>query len=110
MKSKWEISGLEDYMAFLEKAGKDVNTISRSGLAEAGNMLKNAMVDGLPTDWWYYNRFTDGRTITRAHRLLYRQRPDLENGFPDPFVAGPGSYVEWFDQHAKGKNGGDMLK
>lgn len=50
MKSRWEISGLEDYMRFIEQAGKDVNTISRSGLAEAGNMLKNAMISRCPSD------------------------------------------------------------
>lgn len=62
--------------------------------------LRNARVYGLPTDWWHYGSFTDGRPITRAHRVLYRQRPDLEMSFLNPFVVGPGSYVEWFDQHA----------
>jgi hypothetical protein len=50
MKSKWEISGLEDYMMFIEQAGKNVNTVSREGLAQAGQMLQSAMISRCPTD------------------------------------------------------------
>ena len=62
------------------------------------HMLEKSKVDGLPEDWWGYGCFDDGRKITQAHRLLYRKRPDLEQFFPNPFVVGPGSYIEWFDQ------------
>lgn len=50
MRAGWELTGLDEYISALQKAGKDVNTVSRAGLAEAGYMLKNAMVSRCPTD------------------------------------------------------------
>jgi len=42
--------------------------------------------------WWAYGVYRDGRPIERAHRLLYRARPDLQAAYPDPFGAGPNSF------------------
>jgi hypothetical protein len=45
-----------------------------------------------------YNRFGNGEQITKAHRLLYRRRPDLMQAFPDPFDATDPdrSYFHWY--------------
>ena len=43
---------------------------------------------GLPDEWWANGTFLDGTTITREHRRLYRDRPDLRQRFPDPFRVG----------------------
>jgi hypothetical protein len=49
----------------------------------------------IPERWWAHGAFADGAPITRRDRLLYRQRPDLQEGFPRPFESGPGSYQQW---------------
>ena len=47
---------------------------------------------------WAYARFENGEPITRAHRLIYRMRQDLQDAYPNPFEAKPGkkSYYDWF--------------
>jgi glycosyltransferase involved in cell wall biosynthesis len=47
---------------------------------------------------WTYARFENGKTITGAHRRLYRSRPDLQAAFPDPYSTTDTdhSYYHWF--------------
>ena len=49
----------------------------------------------VPRGWWKYSKFSNGVDITRQARLLYRQRGDLQRAFPNPFLAGDGSYSAW---------------
>lgn len=46
---------------------------------------------------WAFGRFSDGTPVERAHRLLYRESPDLHKAFPDPYDATPGrpSFRGW---------------
>lgn len=37
---------------------------------------------------WRYGRYSDGTPIPVEHRRLYRDRPDLQAAYPDPFEAG----------------------
>lgn len=47
-----------------------------------------------------YARFSNGELISTSHRLLYRQRIDLQRAFPNPFQAGgSGCYKAWYDAH-----------
>jgi hypothetical protein len=55
---------------------------------------------GVPAGWWHYGRFSDGTPIPRAARLLYRQRPDLMDGFADPFAAEGDGLLSWLRNHA----------
>jgi hypothetical protein len=50
-------------------------------------------VTGLPDGWWAYACYADDTPIEREHRRLYRDRPDLQDRFPDPFLAGPRSFT-----------------
>lgn len=34
---------------------------------------------------WAFGTFSNGTPISRAQRLVYRERPDLQKAFPDPF-------------------------
>jgi hypothetical protein len=45
-----------------------------------------------------YAHFSNGEPITKVHRLLYRNREDLQNAFADPFDASDvnRSYFDWF--------------
>ena len=46
----------------------------------------------------FFNFFENGEPITKEHRQLYRQRKDLQNFFPDPFITKDinNSYYHWF--------------
>lgn len=46
---------------------------------------------------WSLGSFDDGTPITAAHRGVYRDRPDLQRAYPNPFAtAGDDSYARWF--------------
>jgi hypothetical protein len=49
----------------------------------------------VPERWWAYASYADGAPIDQAHRVLYRERADLQAAFPEPFASGPGSYQAW---------------
>ena len=49
----------------------------------------------IPERWWAFGEYADGQPIAKAHRVLYRERADLQQAFPDPFAAGRGSFREW---------------
>jgi hypothetical protein len=47
-----------------------------------------------------YDHFSNGVLIDRGYRLLYRQRVDLQQAYPNPFmVAGVNCYKAWYDAH-----------
>jgi hypothetical protein len=47
-----------------------------------------------------YDHFSNGVSIDRGYRLLYRQRLDLQRAFPNPFmVTGKDCYKAWYDAH-----------
>lgn len=45
-----------------------------------------------------YAFFDDGQPVTRAQRVLYRARPDLQARFADPYASAPadGTYQDWY--------------
>jgi hypothetical protein len=45
---------------------------------------------------WAFGTLADGRAVPAAARLVYRERPDLQRAFPDPFAAG--GFPEWWDR------------
>ena len=49
----------------------------------------------IPGRYWAYQTYSDGAQIEKAHRVLYRQRGDLQAAFPDPFDADDGGYRGW---------------
>lgn len=49
----------------------------------------------IPERYWAYDAYSDGAKIEKAHRVLYRERGDLQTAFPDPFAAGRGGYRDW---------------
>ncbi|MEO8114711.1 MAG: hypothetical protein ABI655_10035 [Phenylobacterium sp.] len=51
----------------------------------------------IPARWWAYEAFADGRPISKARRVLYRKRSDLQAAFPDPFASGRNSYQQWLE-------------
>ncbi|MDP1617879.1 hypothetical protein [Phenylobacterium sp.] len=49
----------------------------------------------IPARYWAYGTYADGTLIDKSHRVLWRESPDLQAAFEDPFAAGPGSYLAW---------------
>jgi hypothetical protein len=49
-----------------------------------------------------YSRFGNGQPIAKVQRVLYRERPDLQAAFPDPFSTDDvnQSYWHWFEANA----------
>lgn len=50
---------------------------------------------------WAYGFFDNGVPILKAHRKVYRERPDLQSAFPNPYATGEPSrsYLYWFDRN-----------
>jgi hypothetical protein len=48
-------------------------------------MIKRFDEPRIPKGYWYYGQFENGEKIPRQARLLYRDRPDLQAQFPDPY-------------------------
>lgn len=61
--------------------------------------IRAADEPAIAADYWAYHRFADGAEIRKAHRDLYRARADLQQAFPEPFAAGPGSYRAWLQDN-----------
>ncbi len=52
----------------------------------------------IPDRYWAFSKFADGTAIQRSHRLLYRDRVDLQKAFPNPFGVGPsGAFSAWLE-------------
>lgn len=73
-----------------------------AGKYAAGNPAADALIswyeeetsgwrnDPLASTPWAFGRFADGTPINRAQRLIYRNRPDLQERFEDPFAGDAG--------------------
>ena len=51
----------------------------------------------IPERWWAYGDYADGEPIAKRHRVLYRERPDLQAAFPNPFASGAGTFQAWLE-------------
>ena len=49
----------------------------------------------IPERYWAYDHYDDGSKIAKAHRVLYRERSDLQEAFPDPFSTQGGGFRAW---------------
>ncbi len=45
---------------------------------------------------WKYATFDNGEQITTNMRLSYRLRSELQNNFPNPFITGKNSFLNWW--------------
>jgi hypothetical protein len=50
-----------------------------------------------------WGTFDDGQPITRDHRLLFRERADLQRAFPNPYTTSDvsSSYFHWFEANGR---------
>jgi hypothetical protein len=62
--------------------------------------VEAASDSAIPDGYWAYGAYRDGVPIERSHRIVYRERPDLQAAFPDPYLPGPEGLREWLRVHA----------
>ena len=58
---------------------------------------RSATLDAQP---WCYGQFDDATPIPRAARLLWRDRPDLQAAFDDPFASTADGFQAWWQAQA----------
>lgn len=63
------------------------------------NQIAILAKDPLAQEPWAYGTYTDGTTISKAQRLVYRERTDLQAAFSDPFDST--SYLVWWNTLGK---------
>ncbi len=49
----------------------------------------------IPEGYWHFNSFDDGTPVTEAARRLYRERVDLRDAFPNPWITEQGGFQAW---------------
>ncbi len=59
----------------------------------------NLAEDPLAKVRWAYGTFSDGTPVQAAQRIVYRDRPDLQDAFADPFDIN-GGFAAWWKQQA----------
>ena len=60
---------------------------------------ENLAQDPLAKEPWAYGTYTDGTPVSKAQRLVYRERTDLQAAFPDPFDST--TYLAWWNSQGK---------
>jgi len=100
----YHFSGFDsgDQEVMLNKYGKDSPVLFelRDWYIAACEEQGQSQLGRLP---YKYATFDDGTPISRYQRLLYRQRLDLRQAFPDPFATGisGGGYKSWYAGNAE---------
>lgn len=103
----YHFSGFDsgDQEVMLNKYGADSPVLYelREWYLEACEEQGQSVLGQLPSR---YASYADGSPIRLQERLLYRQREDLQQAFPDPFrVDGSGGYLAWYRANAPAMDG-----
>lgn len=84
-------SGAHRIMAAKNAAGNDaVRTLIEWYTSETEQLA----MDPLAKEPWAFGCFSDGTPISKAQRIVYRERTDLQSAFPEPFDAT--GYLAWW--------------
>jgi hypothetical protein len=57
---------------------------------------------------WSLGVYDDGQAVPGIHRRIYRQRPDLQARFPDPYQSGRLSYRRWLETEGRAQYGATL--
>lgn len=90
-----QIDGLSE--AFLSGGQSAVRDLLKWYKQATKPIGKEALARGA----WALGAFDDGEQILIEQRLVYRLRGDLQEAFPNPYAAGPGSYAGWWRSEAQ---------
>jgi len=61
--------------------------------------MSNSEKSRLSRCQWAFAKYSDGTEIQDSERLVYRERPDLQDAFPDPFNAD--GYLQWYRENQR---------
>jgi hypothetical protein len=88
-------SGAQETMLGLYGQESPELKVLREWYLDACDQQGQASVGRLPCS---YSRYENGEAIEKAHRLLYRDRLDVQRAFPNPFSTSDinQSYYHWF--------------
>jgi len=64
-----------------------------------GDAVASIAQDPLAKKPWAFGVFSNGISITKSQRLVYRERTDLQRRFPDPFDAS--TYLAWWETRGR---------
>ena len=98
----YHFSGLDSgaQLAMLKKYGADMKALFelRDWYLRRCQQLDGSAGSEVP---WSLGSFDNGAPIRPEHRAIYRQRPDLQSVFPDPFATADAgsSYYRWFEEN-----------
>lgn len=63
------------------------------------SQTEHLVMDPLAKEPWAFGFYSDGTPISKAQRVVYRERTDLQKNFPDPFDAS--GYPLWWNKQGK---------
>lgn len=91
-------SGAHRIMANKNAAGNDTVADLVNWYSRTTNDLSKDTLSLVP---WCFGSFSDGSKIPPAAKLIYRQRLDLQEKFPDPFDTAEGGYKGWLEKRGE---------
>ncbi len=89
-------SGAHDIMVIKNIGANDSVRLLLNWYKKHTQELSKDPLASLP---WAFARFSNGTPITNVQRLVYRERQDLQQAFPDPFEAQ--GFLRWWNTQAK---------
>jgi hypothetical protein len=111
--------GFYHFTGFDSGAHRIMATINDQKGSQAGVLIdwygretKLLEADPLTQMNWVFGTYSNGEKIQPLHRLIYRERTDLQRAFSDPFDASSDGYYAWIKGQAKheyqGVDGGPL--
>ena len=111
--------GFYHFTGFDSGAHRIMATINGSDGSQAAVLIdwyqretERLAADPLTQIKWAFGTYSNGESIQSLHRLIYRERVDLQRAFADPFDASGGGFHAWINGQAKreypGLDGGPM--
>jgi hypothetical protein len=106
-----ELLGFYHFTGFDSGAHRIMASKNAGANASVGELIEwyTNQTDKLATDPlakvpWAYGTFSDGTPISKAQRVVYRERVDLQQAFPNPFDAT--GYKKWWNSQGKAEYAG----
>ncbi len=100
--------GFYHFTGFDSGAHRIMATVNGQSGSRAGVLIdwyeeqtKQLASDPLARTMWAYGNYSNGEKIQPLHRLIYRERVDLQRTFPNPFDASDGGFHGWLQGQAK---------
>lgn len=62
-------------------------------------------MESIPDKYWHYGKYDNGTSIPKSHRMLYRNKKEMQDRFPKPrSETGRGSFQEFAEEYIAREN------